>query len=218
MSGDQVGALVLLLPVLLLSVVLHEWAHARVAVSQGDPTPLRAGRLTLNPLPHLSLMGSLVVPVALWLMPGAFIFGWAEPVPVNPENFRDRARGDILVSLAGIAANFALAAAMVGLWVLAAWAAGGTRLAEGLQRMAGFGILINLILGVFNLLPVPPLDGSHVVRNLLPRRAAEAYERMGRYSPILLLAIFFFPGLLDVVFGPVLALHGWAMELAQGLA
>lgn len=217
MSGDAVGALVLLLPVLLLSVVLHEWAHARVAVAQGDDTPLRAGRLTLNPLPHLSLMGSLVVPVALWLMPGGFIFGWAEPVPVNPDNFRDRKRGDVLVSLAGVAANFALAAACVAVWALAARLGGGAPLAEGIQRMAGFGILINLILAVFNLLPVPPLDGSHVVRNLLPRRAAEAYERLGRFSPVLLLAVFLFPGLLDVVFRPVLSLHGWAMELARTL-
>lgn len=218
MSADQLGSLVLLLPVLLLSVVVHEWAHARVAVAQGDPTPRRAGRLTLNPMPHLSLMGSLVVPVALWLMPGSFIFGWAEPVPVNPENFRDRERGDVLVSLAGVAANFALAIAMVGAWILAGWAAGGTPLAEGIQRMAGFGILINLILGVFNLLPVPPLDGSHVVRRLLPRRAAAAYDRLGRYSPLLLLAVFLFPELLDAVFGPVLALHGWAMDLARSLA
>lgn len=218
MSSDEVGTLVLVLPVLLLSVVIHEWAHARVAVAQGDPTPARAGRVTLNPLPHLSLMGSLVVPVALWLMPGAFIFGWAEPVPVNPENFRDRERGDVLVSLAGVTANFALAAVMVGLWVAASWTAGGTRLGDGLQRMAGFGILFNLILGVFNLLPVPPLDGSHVVRRLLPRRAAEAYDRLGRYSPLLLLAVFLFPELLDVVFGPVLAMHGWAMDLARSLA
>lgn len=218
MSSAQVGTLVLILPVLLFSVVIHEWAHARVAVAQGDPTPSRAGRLTLNPLPHLSLMGSLVVPVALWLMPGAFIFGWAEPVPVNPENFRDRARGDVLVSVAGVAANFALAAAMVVLWVVAGRAAGGTPLAEGLQRMAGFGLLFNLILGVFNLLPVPPLDGSHVVRRLLPRRAAEAYERLGRYSPLLLLAVFLFPEVLDVVFDPVLALHGWALDLARSLA
>lgn len=222
MSGS-LATLVLVLPVLLLSVVLHEWAHARVAVGQGDPTPAAAGRLTLDPFRHLDLWGSLVIPVALWMAPGGFIFGWAKPVPVNPDNYRDEKRGDILVSLAGVAANFLLVAASVLAWGGAARleaAAGGgvAEVARAVQRMARFGVLFNLILGVFNLLPVPPLDGSHVVYRLLPDEIGERYMRLGRYSVVLLLVVFVFPEALATVFAPVRALFAWTMGLAEALA
>lgn len=219
-SGSA-ATLALVLPVLLLSVVLHEWAHARVAVGQGDPTPAAAGRLTLNPFPHLDLWGSLVIPVVLWMAPGGFIFGWAKPVPVNPRNYRDERRGDILVSLAGVAANFLLVGACAAAWVLAGRLGGGggvgSELAGAVQRMARFGVLFNLILGVFNLLPVPPLDGSHVVYRLLPDDLGERYMRMGRYSVALLLVVFLVPEALEVVFAPVRALFVWTMELAEAL-
>lgn len=221
MSGSF-ALLLVLLPVLLLSVVLHEWAHARVAVSQGDRTPIEAGRLTLNPIPHLSLFGSLIVPALLWLAPGGFIFGWAKPVPVNPANYREPRRGDILVSLAGVTANFALVGACVLVWAasapLAATGGAAGPVGAALQQMARFGVLLNLILGVFNLVPIPPLDGSHVLYRLLPARAAETYRDVGRYGVLLLVAAFVFPGILDVVFGPVRVLDGWAMGLARVLA
>lgn len=216
------ATLVLVLPVLLLSVVLHEWAHARVAVGQGDPTPAAAGRVTLNPFPHLDLWGSLVIPVALWMAPGGFIFGWARPVPVDPGNYRDEKRGDILVSLAGVAANFLLVGACVAAWAAAGrlevtTGAGAAEVARAVQRMARFGVLFNLILGVFNLLPIPPLDGSHVVYRLLPETLAEPYMRLGRYSVVLLLLVFVYPEALRVVFGPVRALFEWTMGLAEAL-
>ena len=101
--------LVIVLPVLLFSVVVHEVAHGFVAKLEGDDTAYRLGRVTLNPIPHLDLMGSIVVPLVLFLLPGDFIFGWAKPVPVNPRNYRDYVWGDIRVSLAGVASNLLLA-------------------------------------------------------------------------------------------------------------
>lgn len=221
MNG-AISLLVVLLPVLLFSVVLHEWAHARVADAQGDPTPREAGRLTLNPLPHLSLVGSFVVPVVLWLAPGGFVFGWAKPVPVDPSNYRDTRRGDVLVSLAGVTANFALVAVSIVAWAAAAPLAsdGGSwaTLGQTVQSMARFGVLLNLILGVFNLVPIPPLDGSHVVYRLLPEPLGERYLAIARYGVLLLIAAFLFPQILDVVFEPVRVLDGWAMGLARSLA
>src|SRR5690606_32236027 len=102
--------LLLVLPVLLLSVVLHEYAHGWMALRQGDRTALEAGRLTLNPIVHIDPFGSILVPLLLWLAPGQFLFGWARPVPVDPRNYRNYRRGDILVSIAGVAANLLLAA------------------------------------------------------------------------------------------------------------
>lgn len=209
--------LVLLLPIFLFSVVAHEYAHARVAVWQGDPTPAALGRVTLNPFPHLDLVGSIIVPAALWLMPGNFLFGWAKPVPVNAENFDDRARGDVLVSLAGVTANFLLAGALV-------LAAGGlARSGASLPMAAGtldtvqssvrMGIFFNLLLGVFNLIPVPPLDGSHVMAHLLPDELAARYRELGKYGLLLILALFFLPGAMEAVLSPVWAL----MEGADAL-
>lgn len=208
----------LFLPVILISVVAHEYAHARVAVSQGDPTPRRNGRLTPNPLAHLDLVGSFVVPLLLLVAPGGFVFGWARPVEVHPSNYRDERRGDILVSLAGVTANFLLAATFTLAAVLllrfepaAGGSAGGV--VDPLLRVARIGIFFNFLLAVFNLLPVPPLDGSHVVRRLLPPAAARGYAALGRYSPLLLLAAFLFPELLDTLLYPV----RWLTEGADHL-
>lgn len=221
MSGDDITTLVVVFPMLLLSVVLHEWAHARVAAAQGDPTPGRAGRLTLSPLPHLDLWGSLVVPLVLWLAPGGFLFGWAKPVPTNPSNFRDGRRGELYVSLAGVAANAALVVACGLGWALLshvpASGEGATQAVTGLQRMARFGIFFNLILAFFNLLPIPPLDGSHALGSLLPPAVAERYRELGRYSVLLLAAVFLFPELLRVIFVPVEAAFGWTMDVARAL-
>lgn len=209
--------LIVLLPIFLFSVVAHEYAHARVAVWQGDPTPAALGRVTLNPLPHLDLVGSLLVPAALWLMPGSFLFGWAKPVPVDAENFDEYTRGDILVSLAGVSANFLLA----GVLVLAAvgLARSGTTLPmaagtlDTVQSAVRMGIFFNLLLGVFNLMPVPPLDGSHVMVHLLPDELAARYRELGKYGLLLLLALFFLPGTMEAVLSPVWALMGGADAL-----
>lgn len=207
--------ILLFLPVLLFSVVLHEVAHAAVAHREGDDTAARLGRITLNPLPHLDLWGSLIVPVALYFLPGGFIFGWAKPVPVNPANYRDPKWGDIRVSLAGIAANVGLAVLCTFLVVAAlklepaSSAMAGT--ADLVVRAAEFGVFINLILAVFNLLPLPPLDGSHVVYHLLPSSAADRYRELGRYGlGVLMLAVFLVPESFRILLWPVRMLMGVA--------
>lgn len=220
---NDFSTLILVLPVLVLSVVLHEWAHARVAVWQGDPTPAMLGRLTLNPIPHIDPIGSILVPVVLWLLPGGFLFGWAKPVPINSRNFKDYRKGDILVSLAGVTVNFLLALAFVLVFAgashlvrLTGESVGG--MAVTLARMARYGIFINLILGVFNLVPVPPLDGSHVLYHFLPPDLGARYRELGRYSLILLAVVMFFPGILSVILYPVHVLDQAAMALAAVLS
>lgn len=210
------------LPVLLVSVVLHEVAHGWMALRQGDDTALRAGRLTLNPVPHLDLMGSFIIPMALLLMPGGLLFGWAKPVPVNPRNYRDYRRGDILVSLAGVAANLMLVIVCVVLMAAVVWLA---RLAPGLEavtnvlyRMAGLGIILNLILAIFNLVPLPPLDGSHVLYHFLPTGWRDHYRAVGRYGLVILLAtVFLLPGAIGVVLWPAFALTELAFSVVQWL-
>jgi Zn-dependent protease len=189
--------LIILLPVLLFSVVIHEVAHAQVALWEGDDTAARLGRITLNPIPHLDPVGSVLVPLLMFfLLPGGFIFGWAKPVPVNPHNFRDYRRGDIRVSLAGVTANFMLATVCALLLgpVLLLTEGGAAGIGGFLYEVLTVGILINLILAVFNLIPIPPLDGSHVVSHLLPSRAAAKYREVGRYGiGLLMLLLFLWP-------------------------
>jgi Zn-dependent protease len=209
-------ALLLFVPVLLLSVVAHEYAHARVAVSQGDPTPLMLGRLTLNPLPHIDPVGTVLVPLLLFFSQAGFIIGWAKPVPVNTRNFRDYRRGDVLVSIAGVTANFLLALVFF-LAALGLSAAGvessAPGLAGGLRRMSEFGLFLNLLLGIFNLIPIPPLDGSHLLYHLLPPALGARYREVGRYGIVLLFLVILVPGLLGTLLLPVRFL----MEIARGL-
>ncbi|HSH45897.1 MAG TPA: site-2 protease family protein, partial [Longimicrobiales bacterium] len=199
---ERLEQVLVFIPVLLVSVVLHEVAHGWVARTQGDHTAERAGRLTLNPVPHIDVMGSIIVPAILLMMPGGLIFGWAKPVPVNPANYRDYRKGDILVSLAGIAVNLLLVPLFILLMALGVW---GTRAVPdmagvfgALATAGGLGILLNLILAVFNLLPIPPLDGSHVLYHLLPASVRDDYQRLGRYGlGILLVLVFLVPGALS---------------------
>lgn len=212
--------LLTVLPVLIFSIVLHEVAHGWVARREGDPTAFMLGRLTLNPIPHIDPIGSILVPVMLTLLPGGVIFGWAKPVPVNPRNFRNYKRGDILVSLAGIAVNLLLVIVFAVAMALFTW---GMRLVPDgfstwmvLLDMARAGILINLVLAFFNLLPIPPLDGSHVMYHLLPPQLGMRYREMGRYGMLLVFAFIFFGGS-RILLPPVFYFYDAALRLANML-
>lgn len=205
-----------LLPILILSIVLHELAHAWAALREGDDTAQRLGRITLNPFAHLDLMGSLLVPVALFFASGgAWIFGWAKPVPVNPSNYREPVAGDIRVSMAGIVVNLALALVFTGISVVLAMTQGavdGSIPGMGMLFFAArYGIFINLILAIFNLIPIPPLDGSHVMFHLLPPAMRPAYRRIGAAGMVVLMgSILLFNGVFDILLWPAFALMGIA--------
>lgn len=206
---------ILLIIVLIFSVVVHEVAHAWQARREGDDTADKLGRITLNPLPHLDFVGSFLVPMALHFSGSGFLFGWAKPVPVNPANYRDYKWGDIRVSMAGIVSNLILAvlATIAAAVVFKADAVLGSLggVTPVLGQMAIYGILINLILAFFNLIPIPPLDGSHVMFHLLPRQVALQYRRAGRYGLLVLMGLLFFvPGAFGILLWPVSWLMGAA--------
>ncbi|MCX5888833.1 MAG: site-2 protease family protein [Deltaproteobacteria bacterium] len=147
--------------VLLFSIIVHEVAHGYVALLNGDPTARIMGRITLNPGPHIDPVGSILIPGILLLTHAGLLFGWAKPVPVNPLNFRNYRWGEITVSAAGPLSNLALAVAFAFLLRLDL---GNV----GVVKMAYFGVIINIFLALFNLIPIPPLDGSHILAILLP--------------------------------------------------
>jgi Zn-dependent protease len=212
-------------PVLLFSMVAHEYAHAEAAYRQGDDTAHVLGRLTMNPVKHIDPFMTVILPIVLWVSSGGrFTFGAAKPVPVNPRKFRQYVRGDVIVSLAGIATNLVLFAVFTGAFALIGLV--GRELQPPLsdtmgilQRMAEFGMSINLILAFFNLIPIPPLDGSHVVYHLLPPEAGLRYRSIGRYGFLLIMALtYFLPGALNVVLWPAWQLKSLGMGLVGGLA
>ncbi len=174
-------------------MVAHEYAHGYAALKQGDPTAYQLGRLTWNPLKHIDPFMTVLLPI-LTMWSSGFIFGGAKPVPVVPRNYRNFKRGDIIVSLAGIAANLALAVLftilvpLVGLLGKAIPAL--TLSLSIIQIMFLLGVNVNLMLAFFNLLPIPPLDGSHVMKYLLPPAWSLRYQQLGMYGIFLLLLLF----------------------------
>jgi Zn-dependent protease len=198
-------------PILLMSIVVHEVAHAWQARREGDFTADRLGRITLNPMRHIDPIGSVLLPLGLWFMNAPMLFGWAKPVPVDPRNFREFKAGDIRVSLAGIVSNLILAALCTLITAVLVKVGGGGEVMEALRRMFLFGIFINLVLAFFNLIPIPPLDGSHVLYQLLPDKAAQTYQRAGRWGfLVILVLVFALPGVLQILLTPVNYLMGAA--------
>lgn len=207
--------LALLAPVLLFAMVAHEYAHGYAALKQGDPTAERLGRLTWNPVKHIDPFMTIILPLMLAAMGGP-VFGGAKPVPVDPRNFRQYRRGDIIVSLAGIATNLVIAVASVGVVVLLGLLGQQFPGAAGplatLQQMAQLSVMINLVLALFNLLPIPPLDGSHVMKHLLPPSWALKYQELGRFGFLLLLPLLYL-GVIGYWMAPAFELTRAAVRL-----
>ncbi len=179
-------------PVILFSLTIHEFFHAWTAYRFGDSTAARLGRMTLNPLAHLDLVGTIV------MVASGFRFGWAKPVPVNPLNLRNPRIADIWVSAAGPLSNLGLAIVASLLFRIGDWPEVG-------QRLMIAAVVINVSLALFNLMPLFPLDGSHIVRNLLPREYAEPYDRFEQFAPWILLIVIA-TGLFWKLVGPIVGL------------
>src|SRR5262245_46624434 len=188
-------------PVLLFSVIAHEYAHGYAALKQGDTTALSLGRLTWNPVKHIDPFMTVILPAVLYYTTGGrVVLGGAKPVPVNPRNYRNFKRGDIIVSLAGVTANLLIALGAVVVFVLAGLLGRGLSGIETtcaiMQAMMVRAVEINLVLLAFNLMPIPPLDGSHVVKYILPLRLAVWYQQVGRYGIVILVLLLSFGGTL----------------------
>jgi Zn-dependent protease len=201
MNLDTLIGLLILVPVLVLSMMAHELAHAFVAHRLGDPTAKRMGRLSFNPLKHMDPMGTAMFFITYLFSSGGFVFGWAKPVPVSPYYFKSRQWGMALVSLAGPITNFALA--IVSVVVLNAIHLDGSGWA--FETFIRF-FAVNIVLGLFNLIPIPPLDGSRVLGAFLPKRAYERWAAMDQYGMILVVVFLF------ALWGPFQHLLGWVIN------
>ncbi len=183
---------VFLIVILIFSIVIHEISHGAMANYLGDPTAKYAGRLTLNPIKHLDPIGSIILPIFLVIMAnitgGGIIFGWAKPVPINPYNFRDQKYGSLKVSLAGPGANLVIALFFGLLLRFLSFPSAFS----GLIVMFSYIVYINILLAVFNLLPIPPLDGSHILFTFLPPSMQNVKVFLSQFGFFILLFIIFF--------------------------
>lgn len=194
---------VIALPVL-LAITLHEWGHAWAANRLGDPTARLLGRVSINPIRHVDPIGTILVPAVLYML-GGFLFGWAKPVPVDPRNLRRPQTDMMLVALAGPIMNLIMAAAwaIVFKWSQMMLQQGFDWAGVPLMKMARFGIGFNIVLCVFNMLPIPSLDGGNVLAGLLPRRMADAFNMLAPFGLFIVLGLIYF-NLLGPIIGPPL--------------
>lgn len=228
--SDTLQLAVILIPCLVIAIVFHEVAHGWVANMLGDPTAKEQRRLTLNPIRHVDPVGTLVVPGLLALAKGP-IFGWAKPVPVVKERLRNPRWGMVAVAAAGPGINFAMAAVgavLLGAVLRVLTANSGVEgngawlvpLVTGLE----YFILINIFIALFNLLPIPPFDGSHIVEGVLPERAAQSYARLRPFGMVLFFGLIALTWLAPqwgvverFVLPPVLAVQEWFQAIAYGI-
>ena len=209
---SDIPQLLIILSVLLFSLTVHETAHAVTADWFGDPTARRLGRISLNPLVHLDPVGSVLLPLVGYFA-GGFVFGWAKPVPVNMANLKNHRRDFLVIAVAGPASNIVLA---IGASVLLGAVPGGLGASDGVPgalATVGFTMLqLNLLLAVFNMLPIPPLDGGNVLAGLLPEALAAGYDRLIRPYGFLILIVLMATGWLYTFIGPPMSLlMGWLL-------
>jgi Zn-dependent protease len=202
------------LPVI-FAITLHEAAHGYAARHFGDPTAWKLGRISLNPMRHVDLVGTLIVPgVILLLSSGGLLFGWAKPVPVNFGNLRQPKKDMLWVAAAGPAANLLMALA----WALVlklAISSSGFVFSDAIKEMGRVGISINGVLMLLNLLPIPPLDGGRIAVSLLPSRVAWKFAQLERYGLFIMLGLLFL-GVLDVVLYPLLRIFNSFVRIIFG--
>lgn len=175
--------------ILILSVIIHEISHGYAALSQGDETAKYAGRLTLNPIPHIDLVGSIILPIVMAITTsGAMVFGWAKPVPFNPYNLKSKRWGELIVAAAGPLSNF-LIALIFGTLIRFGEV---LQLSQAVIELSFVIVIVNIVLAVFNLVPIPPLDGSKILFALLPPIKAQRVRAvLERYSLLLILVLLF---------------------------
>lgn len=195
---DAVNSLFYII-ILILSVVIHEVAHGYVAYRYGDMTAEMAGRLTMNPIKHIDMFGSVLIPGLLLISGAGFVIGWAKPVPYNPDNFTNRKYGTIAVGFAGILANFAIA---IIFGVLMRVLSGIGALSPDAVFIISTIVITNIVLGFFNLMPIPPLDGSRILAGIGGYKAERLVQNLERYGLVLALIFIFFvwPLLTPVIF------------------
>lgn len=228
--SDTVLRLAALIVPMVLAIVFHEVAHGLAAKWLGDPTAEERGRLSLNPIRHVDPVGTVVLPGALALM-GLPVFGWAKPVPVIPERMRNPRLGMMLSAAAGPASNFLQAlvgAVLLGLLVATYGSVeepGGV--VKFLVMFLSYVLMINVFVGLFNLIPVPPFDGSHIVEGLLPRGLAMQYARLRNFGFALVLIVivvlpYIFPSfdpvgaIIDKPYGAMMDMYGWVVKAIAG--
>lgn len=176
--------------ILIISIIVHEISHGYVALFLGDPTAKYAGRLTLNPSPHIDIFGSIIFPLFFMLLPGSIVFGWAKPVPINPYNLKWGKWGETMVALAGPLSNL-LISAIASLFIRLA-SISAISLSSASISLLSIIVIVNIVLAVFNLMPVTPLDGSKVFFNLLPTKFRWVREKIERNSFLFVIIFLFF--------------------------
>jgi len=215
MDGDIIYKVATWILPILLAITLHEYAHGWAASKLGDNTAKMLGRLTINPIKHIDPIGTLLIPALLLLVSAPFLFGYAKPIPVNAKNLKDPRKDMALVAIAGPLANLAMAF-MWGMIILLGMNFSDPAIAKGIVQMSYNGILINVVLMVLNLLPLPPLDGGRVLAGIVPRNMANMLDKIEPYGFFILIGLLMI-GALDYILSPFISpITGFILSIFIG--